>query len=101
MMNSLSINFLKSENNDGFRHWFFQRISALSFLIISFIVYFTNSAVFGGIGLLCIISHINSGLDTLIADYMHDSLAKIYTEAVLDILLICLAKSLFLIFIFI
>lgn len=97
----MNINFLRFENNTGFRHWFFQRVSALSFLSILLIVYFTNSVTFGSLGFFFIITHINSGLETLITDYMHDSLAKIYTEATLDILAICLVKSIFLLFILI
>ena len=97
----MGINFLTFENNTGFRHWFLQRVSALSFLSVLLTVYFTNSFIFGSLGFLFIIIHVNCGLETLITDYMHDSLAKIYTEAILDILVICLTKSALLLFILI
>ena len=97
----MHMNFLILENKTGFRHWFFQRVSALSFLSILLIVYFTNNVIFGSLGFLFIIIHMNSGLETLITDYMHDSLAKIYIEAILDALVICLAKTVFLLFILI
>jgi succinate dehydrogenase hydrophobic anchor subunit len=94
------IKSLKSGNN-GFSHWFFQRISALIFLSLLIVVFFTNSVVFGCVGLLFIITHINSGLETLITDYMHDYLAKFYTEVILDVLIISLTKSILLMYILI
>jgi succinate dehydrogenase hydrophobic anchor subunit len=92
---------LTSENSRGFTHWIFQRISALSFFSLLVLVYFTDNVVFGCFGLFVITIHINSGLETLVVDYMHDYKARIYTEAALDILTICLVKSVFLFFLYI
>nr|QIC54993.1 succinate:cytochrome c oxidoreductase subunit 4 [Cryptophyta sp. CCMP2293] len=95
----INIHLLTVETNNGFKHWVSQRVSALIFLSILLVVYFTDSVVFGGLGLLFITSHINSGLETLIFDYMHDSLSKIYTKAILDVVVICLLKFIMLLFI--
>jgi succinate dehydrogenase hydrophobic anchor subunit len=84
--------FLIVHNYQGFNHWIFQRISALCFLTSLFLVYFTNSIIFGILGVFVIIIHINSGLETLLVDYLHDSVAKKHTETILDIVIICLVK---------
>jgi succinate dehydrogenase hydrophobic anchor subunit len=94
-------NFLIVHNNQGFSHWIFQRISALCFLISLFLVYFTNSILFGLLGIFIVIIHINSGLETLLIDYLHDPVAKKYTETILDIVIVCLVKSAVLLFLYI
>jgi succinate dehydrogenase hydrophobic anchor subunit len=85
-------NFLIMHNNKGFNHWVFQRISALFFLISISLVYSTNNIMVGLLGVFIIITHINSGLETLLVDYLHDSVAKKYTESILDIVIISLVK---------
>jgi succinate dehydrogenase hydrophobic anchor subunit len=94
-------NFLIVRNDQGFNHWIFQRISALCFLISIFLVYFTNNIVVGLLGVFIIITHINSGLETLLVDYLHDSVAKKYTESILDIVTVCLVKFSVLLFVYI
>jgi len=94
-------NFLIVHNNQGFYHWIFQRISALCFLISLFLVYAINNIIFGLLGVFIIITHINSGLETLLVDYLHDSVTKKYTETILDIVIVCLVKSSVLLFLYI
>jgi succinate dehydrogenase hydrophobic anchor subunit len=88
-------------NKRGFNHWIFQRVSALCFLSIVTIVCLTNNFTLGFLGVFILILHINSGLETLLTDYMHDYKAKIYTEATLDIIAICLVKFSFILLIYV
>jgi len=100
-MTEALLQFVFLKNSKGIQHWFVQRISALSFFVLFLIVYFTNNLILGSFSIFFLVWHISYGLETLIVDYMHDSLAYIYTEAVLDILIVCLVKAIFLFYVYI
>ena len=82
----------------GFFHWFFQRTSAFLLLFGLVVVVVTDSFSFGFIGILILLFHFEAGLHTVIADYMHDSNAKLISNTAIDLVLICLAKTAFIVF---
>jgi succinate dehydrogenase hydrophobic anchor subunit len=86
-------------NPKGFDHWVLQRVSAVTFLIVLFIIFFTNNVSLLSLSAFLVTAHISCGIEALVTDYMHDFLAKIYLEATLDILTLSLVKTFFLFYI--
>lgn len=88
------------KNSSSFNHWFFQRIFACSFFVFLVFIFLTDNLICSSIAGFFLVVHFNYGLETLLVDYMHDIVAKIYSEAVLDILVVCLSKAIFLFYIY-
>jgi len=45
------------------------------------------------------LAHFEMGIHTIISDYMHDSTSKLLTNITIDLLIISLVKSFFLVFV--
>lgn len=84
--------------NSGVFHWSIQRISACLLLCSLMFVMMTDSVVFGFVSALILLFHLEAGFHTIVVDYMHDLDSRLVSNAVLDTVLICLAKSVFIIF---
>ena len=79
----------------GFLHWFTQRTSACS-LVVSVVVLSVSNDLFFGLGVfLLILVHFEVGVHTLVSDYMHDSRSKLFMNVSVDLLMISLAKTVF------
>lgn len=88
----------KNVFDKGFSHWFIQRISALALLLFIVLLAIFNSLFLGFVLFLILLVHFEMGLHTIIDDYTHDFLSKVVTNTSVDLLMICLVKSCFIIF---
>ena len=79
----------------GFLHWFAQRISACSLVVSVAILSVSNDLFFGLAVFLLILIHFEAGVHTLVSDYMHDSRSKLLVNVSVDLLIISLAKTVF------
>jgi len=48
---------------------------------------------------LLIIIHFETGIHTIVSDYMHDLQSKLVSNVIIDLLIISLLKSIFMVFI--
>lgn len=83
----------------GFLHWITQRMSACLLIVSIFSISLFDSLVLGFVGLLVLLVHAEAGIHTLFSDYMHDQNSKLMVNVSIDLLLIGLTKTLFLILI--
>lgn len=93
-------NFLKMFRR-GFLHWFTQRTSACFLIagIISIILF--DNFILACFTILIVLIHFEAGVHTIVSDYMHDSKSKLISNVSIDLLIIYLVKTVFVIFIFI
>lgn len=86
--------------NQGFLHWFTQRVSAC-FLVISILLIVASNNLFVGFGaLLLVIIHLESGIHTIFSDYMHDIKSKLISNMIIDVSIIFFTKAFLIILIF-
>jgi succinate dehydrogenase hydrophobic anchor subunit len=85
----------------GFLHWFTQRTSACLLLggIISASV--LDNLFLGFIVFFFILIHFEAGIHTIISDYMHDYRSKLISNVSIDLLIIYLAKTVFIMMIYV
>ena len=83
----------------GFFHWFAQRVSAVILLLFIVLLVIFNSPVLGFALYLVLLVHFEMGVHTIISDYMHDYTSKLLTNISIDLLIIALVKSFFLVFV--
>ena len=83
----------------GFFHWFVQRVSAGILLLLIVLLAIFNSSFLGFILYLILLVHFEMGVHTIISDYMHDFTSKLLTNISIDLLIISLVKSFFLVFV--
>ena len=83
----------------GFFHWFAQRVSAVILLLLIVLLAIFNSPFLGFILYLILLVHFEMGVHTIISDYMHDLTSKLLTNISIDLLIISLVKSFFLVFV--
>ena len=83
----------------GFLHWFAQRLSAVILLLFIVLSVIFNSSFLGFTLYLILLVHFETGVHTIISDYMHDFRAKLVTNITIDLLIISLVKSFFLVFV--
>jgi succinate dehydrogenase hydrophobic anchor subunit len=84
----------------GFLHWFTQRISAILLIISLIFLSLSNNLVLGLFVLLLIIIHFEAGIHTIVSDYMHNLQSKLISNVIIDLFIISLFKSIFIIFIY-
>ena len=84
----------------GFLHWFTQRISAILLIISLIFLSLSNNLVLGLFLLLLIIIHFEAGIHTIVSDYMHNLQSKLISNVIIDLFIISLFKSIFIIFIY-
>ena len=85
----------------GFLHWFTQRTSACLLLICVVCVSVLDSLFLGFVALILVLIHFEAGVHTIISDYMHDPKSKLVSNVSVDLLIICLVKTLFLLLIYV
>lgn len=87
---------------NGFEHWAIQRSSAIILFLslISIIAFSIGGFLVSFIILLIILVHFETGVQTLIDDYMHTPSSIDMGFLLLDLLIIYSAKSIFLIALF-
>ena len=83
----------------GFFHWFAQRVSAVILLLFIVLLVIFNSPVLGFALYLVLLVQFEMGVHTIISDYMHDYTSKLLTNISIDLLIIALVKSFFLVFV--
>jgi len=83
--------------NEGFLHWFTQRTSACLLIVGVVCVSILDSLFLGFVVMLIALIHFEAGFHTLISDYMHDSKSKLISNLSIDLLIIYLAKTVFII----
>ena len=83
--------------NQGFLHWFTQRTSACSLIVSVVCVSIFDSLFLALIVMLIVVIHFESGIHTLVSDYMHDPKSKLVSNLSIDLLIIYLAKTVFII----
>jgi succinate dehydrogenase hydrophobic anchor subunit len=81
--------------NQGFLHWFTQRVSACFLIVIFLLVVVLNNffLVFGAF--LLVVIHFESGIHTIFSDYMHDTKSKLIVNMIIDISMISFIKAFF------
>jgi len=84
----------------GFLHWFTQRISAILLIILLIFLSLSNNLVLGLFVFLLIIIHFEAGIHTIVSDYMHNLQSKLISIVIIDLFIISLFKSIFIIFIY-
>jgi succinate dehydrogenase hydrophobic anchor subunit len=84
----------------GFLHWFTQRISAILLIILLIFLSLSNNLVLGLFVFLLIIIHFEAGIHTIVSDYMHNLQSKLISNVIIDLFIISLFKSIFIIFIY-
>jgi len=92
-------NILLKMFSKGFLHWFTQRTSACLLLTSVICVSISNSLFLGFIGLILVLIHFEAGVHTIISDYMHEPKSKLVSDVSVDLLIIYLTKTLFLLLI--
>ena len=85
--------------DEGFFHWFVQRLSAVILLLFIVLLVTFNSSFLGFTLYLLLLVHFEMGIHTIISDYMHDFTSKLLTNITIDLLIISLVKSFFLVFV--
>lgn len=86
--------------NRGFFHWFTQRMSAC-FLMISVLLIVVLNNLFLGFGaLLLVVIHLESGIHTIVSDYMHDTRSKLIVDMIIDVCMSSFIKTLFIVLMF-
>jgi succinate dehydrogenase hydrophobic anchor subunit len=85
--------------NQGFLHWFTQRVSACFLIITILFVVIFNNLFLGFMALLFLLIHFESGIHTIFSDYMHDIKSKLTANMIIDISIISLTKTLFIVLI--
>ena len=83
----------------GFFHWFAKRVSAVILLLFIVLLVIFNSSFLGFALYLVLLVHFEMGVHTIISDYMHDFTSKLLTNISIDLLIIALVKSFFLVFV--
>ena len=83
----------------GFFHWVVQRLSAVILLLFIVLLVTFNSSFLGFTLYLALLVHFEMGIHTIISDYMHDFTSKLLTNIIIDLLIISLVKSFFLVFV--
>jgi succinate dehydrogenase hydrophobic anchor subunit len=83
--------------NQGFLHWFTQRTSACLLIVSVVCVSIFDSLFLAFIVMLIVVIHFESGIHTLVSDYMHDPKSKLVSNLSIDLLIIYLAKTVFII----
>jgi len=83
----------------GFLHWFTQRTSACLLLTSVICVSVSDSLFLGFIALILVLIHFEAGVHTIISDYMHEPKSKLVSNVSVDLLIIYLTKTLFLLLI--
>ena len=81
--------------NQGFLHWFTQRTSACLLIISIISVTISDSLSLAFVAMLIVLTHFEAGIHTLVSDYMHDPKSKLITNLSIDLLIIYLAKTVF------
>lgn len=81
----------------GFLHWFTQRTSACLLIVSVGCILIWDSLFLAFFVMLIVLIHFEAGLHTLINDYMHDSKSKLISNLSMDLLIIYLAKTVFII----
>ena len=84
----------------GFLHWFTQRISAILLITLLIFLSLSNNLVLGLFVFLLIIIHFEAGIHTIVSDYMHNLQSKLISIVIIDLFIISLFKSIFIIFIY-
>jgi len=85
--------------NQGFLHWFTQRTSACLLIISIISVTISDSLSLAFVAMLIVLTHFEAGIHTLVSDYMHDPKSKLISNLSIDLLIIYLAKTVFIILI--
>ena len=85
--------------NQGFLHWFTQRTSACLLIISIISVTISDSLSLAFVAMLIFLTHFEAGIHTLVSDYMHDPKSKLISNLSIDLLIIYLAKTVFIILI--
>jgi len=81
--------------NQGFLHWFTQRTSACLLIISIISVTISDSLSLAFVAMLIVLTHFEAGIHTLVSDYMHDLKSKLISNLSIDLLIIYLAKTVF------
>ena len=81
--------------NQGFLHWFTQRTSACLLIISIISVTISDSLSLDFVSMLIVLTHFEAGIHTLVSDYMHDPKSKLISNLSIDLLIIYLAKTVF------
>lgn len=81
----------------GFLHWFTQRTSACLLIVSVVCISIWDSLFLASFVMLIVLIHFEAGCHTLINDYMHDSKSKLISNLSIDLLIIYLAKTVFII----
>jgi succinate dehydrogenase hydrophobic anchor subunit len=81
--------------NQGFLHWFTQRTSACLLIISIISVTISDSLSLAFVAMLIVLTHFEAGIHTLVSDYMHDPKSKLISNLSIDLLIIYLAKTVF------
>jgi succinate dehydrogenase hydrophobic anchor subunit len=80
--------------NQGFLHWFTQRTSACLLIISIISVTISDSLSLAFVAMLIVLTHFEAGIHTLVSD-MHDPKSKLISNLSIDLLIIYLAKTVF------
>lgn len=86
--------------NRGFLHWFTQRTSACLLLVGIISASLLDNLFLGFIVFFFVLIHFEAGMHTIISDYMHDSRSKLISNVSIDLLIIYLAKTVFVMMIY-
>ena len=81
--------------NQGFLHWFTQRTSACLLIISIISVTISDSLSLAFVAMLIVLTHFEAGIHTLVSDYMHDPKSKLISNLSIDLLIMYLAKTVF------
>lgn len=81
----------------GFFHWFLQRCTAILLFLLGIVGFFFQSTMLGYFLFIGLAIHLKLGVESLINDYCHDKILKIFGIMQLHIFFIYILK--FLIFI--
>ena len=81
--------------NQGFLHWFTQRTSACLLIISIISVTISDSLSLAFVSMLIVLTNFEAGIHTLVSDYMHDPKSKLISNLSIDLLIIYLAKTVF------
>ena len=84
----------------GFVHWFSQRASAMFLVGTGLGAVSFDSLTLGFLLALLVFIHFEMGLHSIIGDYLHDAKSKVFLNATIDLLILFLAKTVFVIFLY-
>nr|YP_009476710.1 succinate:cytochrome c oxidoreductase subunit 4 [Proteomonas sulcata]AVM81203.1 succinate:cytochrome c oxidoreductase subunit 4 [Proteomonas sulcata] len=87
---------------NGFEHWAIQRSSAITLFVslMSIFIFSTNGFLIGFLTLFIVLIHFESGVETIINDYTHNPASIEMSFLLLDLLIIYVSKSIFLVALF-